>query len=209
MLSTRFFIFSYFGWELCHLYPLHQLSIDRYLVVAYPIKHRILMNAKVMILWVASIWIVSCIIPASQMFSDFHSPSDKRVLYVFSVIVIILSSVMYSSTYYKLKKQSRNIVLRSSNEIRAQEIRILKEKRFLPTILIIACIAFVCTVPYLVCYVLHTHLGFLTDNVQALWVVYVLCISVFYKKLCSEPLIYFLRLPSYRKTFYVLYCRRK
>ena len=116
---------------------------------------------------------------------------------------------MYSSTYYKLKKQSRNIVLRSSNEIRAQEIRILKEKRFLRTIVIIACIAFVCTVPYLVFYVLHTHLGFLTDNVQALWVVYVLCISVFYINFAVNPLIYFLRLPSYRKTFYALYWRRK
>ena len=47
-----FFLFfrSYFGLELCHLYPLHQYPIDRYLVVTYPIKHRILMNAKVMIL---------------------------------------------------------------------------------------------------------------------------------------------------------------
>ena len=96
-----------------------------------------------------------------------------------------------------LKKQSRNIVLRSPNEIRAQEIRILKEKRFLPTIVIIACIAFVCTVPYLVFYVLHTHLGFLTDNVQALWVVYVLCISVFYNYiLCSE---YINLLPAFAK----------
>ena len=45
-----------------------------------------------------------------------------------SVIVIILSSVMYLSTYYKLKEQSRNTTLQSLAEGRAQEMRILKRK---------------------------------------------------------------------------------
>ena len=68
-------------------------------------------------------------------------------IYTIYVIIIAFSAVTYASTYYKLKKQSRNIALQNSNECRAQGMRILKEKRFKKTIIIIACIAFVCIVP--------------------------------------------------------------
>ena len=62
---------------------------------------------------------------------------------------------MYSSTYYKLKKQSTNIALQNSIESRAEEIRILKEKRFLKTIVTIACIAFVCSVPSMLMFFIY------------------------------------------------------
>ena len=112
------------------------------------------MNGKVMVFWIAAIWILNCVVPLSLNASDIDMMDVNQGLSTCSVIVIILSSVMYSSTYYKLKKQSRNIALQNSNESRAQEIQILKEKRFLKTIIIIACIAFVCTIPFFVLYLL-------------------------------------------------------
>ena len=36
------------------------ISIDRFLMVTYPIKHRIWMKGRFMSLWVRAIWIVSC-----------------------------------------------------------------------------------------------------------------------------------------------------
>ena len=42
------------------LISLTSISIDRFLIVAYPIKHRILMKGKLMILWIVAIWFVSC-----------------------------------------------------------------------------------------------------------------------------------------------------
>ena len=50
-----FFYFFVFWMGVVSFVSITSISIDRYLVVAYPIKHRILMNAKVMILWIASI----------------------------------------------------------------------------------------------------------------------------------------------------------
>ena len=185
------------------------VSIDRFVMVTYAMKYRILMNGKVMTLWISAIWIVSCPIPLFQLLSDRHGLDSGRLLYIFSVIIIIPSSVMYSSTYYKLKKQSRSIVLQNSNGNHAQEIRILKEKRFLRTIIIIASIAFVCFIPYLAFTVLYSYLGFIEDNRQAFLVFHVVCISIFYINFAVNPSIYVLRLPNYRKTFYILYCRRK
>ena len=132
-----FLSFFVFWMGLASFVSIISVSIDRFVMVTYAIKYRILMNGKVMILWISAIWIVSCAIPLFQLLSDRYCLDSGRVLYIFSVIIIILSSVMYSSTYYKLKKQSRSIALQNSNGNRAQEIRILKEKRFLRTIIII------------------------------------------------------------------------
>ena len=207
-------LYSYFSifvsWVgLASFVSITSVSIDRFVMVTYAIKYRILMNGKVMTLWISAIWIVSCPIPLFQLLSDRHGLDSGRLLYIFSVIIIILSSVMYSSTYYKLKKQSRCIALQNSNGNHAQEIRILKEKRFLRTIIIIASIAFVCFIPYLVFTVLYSYLGLIEDNRQALLVFHAVCISIFYINFAVNPSIYVLRLPNYRKTFYILYCRRK
>ena len=185
------------------------ISIDRFLMVASPIKHRILMKGKVIVLWIAAIWIVNCVIPLSLNLSDIDKTDTSQGLCSFGVIVIIVSSVMYSSTYYKLKKQSRNIALQNSNESRAQEIRILKEKRFLKTIIIIACIAFVCTVPFFVLYLLSNSLSFIVDDSITFKILFTVCNSIFHINFAVNPLIYILRLPNYRKAFYLLYCQRK
>ncbi len=39
---------------------LTSISIDRFLMVAYPIKHCILMKGMVIFLWLAVIWIFGC-----------------------------------------------------------------------------------------------------------------------------------------------------
>ena len=180
------------------------ISIDRFFMVVCPIKHRILMKDKFMILWIAGIWIMNCVIPLFQMLWDGGETIGRQALLTVSVIVIILSAVMYSSIYYKLKRQPRNVALQNSTETRAQEIRILKEKRFLKTIIIIACAAFVSTLPYLVIDLLNGYLHF--NNVFA--ILYTVSVSIFYINFAVNPLIYILCLPSYRKTFYLLYCRR-
>lgn len=129
---------------------LSSISIDRFLVVAYPMKYRVLMRGKVILIWITAIWTVSGVIPLFRLFSDDSATSGRQAAFIFSVIIITLSAVTYSFTYYKLKKQSGNIVLQNSTKSRTQEIRIRKEKRFLQTIVIIACIAIACTLPYLV-----------------------------------------------------------
>jgi hypothetical protein len=178
------------------------VSIDRFLMVTYPIKHRILINGKVMVLWLAAIWIVSFFHIVLRLLDGLKG-NDEISNYLIGAIVITLSAVMYASTYYKLKKQSRNIALQNSNESRAQEIRILKEKRFLKTIILIACIAFVSVVPSLLFFQIFNSLGWTNDNLVSVFFMCILNINF-----AVNPFVYLTRLPNYRKTFYMLYCRR-
>ena len=182
------------------------ISIDRFLIVAYPLKYRTLINGKVITLWMAAIWSVSCIIPTFLLFSDFHEKTIFQAHFTFSAIVVILSSVMYSSTYYKYKKQSKNIALQNLTESRAQIIRSIKEKRFLKTIIIIASIAFVCVVPSMIVTFVY-HSGYVKDSFIA--TATFLSSIPFYTNFAVNPLIYILRLPNYRETFDVIYCRKR
>ena len=63
----------------------------------------------------------------------------------------------------QLKKQSTNKALQNSKENRAQKARILKEKQFLKTVIIISCIAFVCVVPSMVTFQINHSLSLTTD----------------------------------------------
>ena len=186
------------------------ISIDRFLMVASPIKHRILMKGKVKIFWISAIWMVNFVVMALTTVLDASRTNSRRnTLCIFGVVVITLSAVTYASAYYKLKKQSRNIALHNSTEGRAQEIRILKEKRFLKTIIIIACIAVVCTLPFLVRYLLCSFVGFMADNLQAKTISFTVCVCIYQLNFAVNPLIYILRLPNYRRTFYLLYWKKR
>ena len=85
------------------------ISIDRFLMVAYPMKYRTMMKGKIILLWLAAIWLVSSIIPLLTNLSESSVKISLSAMIIFGGIVIILFSVMYSCTYYKLKIQSRNI----------------------------------------------------------------------------------------------------
>ena len=183
------------------------ISIDRFLLVAYPIKHHILMRAKVIILWLAAIWIVSCARPLIRLFYD--RKGNKRIaVYIFGVSMIITSAVIYAFTYWKMRKQAKNIALQNSREIRAQEIRLLKEKKFLNTILIIACVAFLCIVPFMVFSSINPNPSNLRGNILVIQIFTKIFLFFFYANFAVNPIIYVIRLPNYRKTFYLLYWRR-
>ena len=185
------------------------ISIDRFWMISSPIRHRILMKGKVTVLWMAAIWIVNMLISFSLIIFDVDTAIAIQGICTYNVILIILSSVLHSSTYYKLKKQSRNMTLQNSAEGRAKEMRILKEKRFLKTIIIIACIAFICIVPNLLRYLLYNSLILFVNDFQAFTIISGVSAIIYQINFAVNPLIYILRLPNYRKTFCLLYCKRK
>ena len=196
----RIFEFLILWFAIASFVSIASISIDRFLLVAYPIKHHILMRAKVIILWLAAIWIVSCTLPLKSLF---YGRKNNEII---CVIIIITSAVVYAFTYWKLRKQAKNIALQNSRESRAQEIRILKEKKFLKTIVIIACVAFLSIVPSMVFFQIYYSLTRWNDILVKIFIE--IFTFIFYINFAVNPIIYVIRLPNYRKTFYLLYWRR-
>ena len=84
------------------------IALDRYFIVTYPFKHRFLMSAKKMAIWIALIWLLSFIYLAKKIFmpgkeNDFFTP-------VTCLFFIILTSLLYSKTYFALKKQAKSLI---------------------------------------------------------------------------------------------------
>ncbi len=192
------FLVMWFG--TASIVSIASISIDRFLLVAYPIKHHIKMKGKVIILWLAAIWIVTCTLALKGLFYD--RKNDE----IIGVIIIVTSVVIYACTHWKLRKQAKNIALRNSSESRAQEIRILKEKKFLNTIILIACVAFLCIVPSMVFFQIYDSLTWWNDILVKIFME--IFRFLFYTNFAVNPIIYVIRLPNYRKTFYLLYFRR-
>ena len=185
------------------------VSIDRFILVAYPIRHHALVNGKLIALWLAAAWVVSFILPVLRWIasSTWNFKTKNTSNCVFVIIIIIFSALFYASTYYKLKKQSRNIASQVSNESRAQQLRLLKETQFLKTIMLVACIAFVCTVPSMTFFQITDILAVRKD-IPVFQTFSKIFMCLFYINFAVNPFIYVIRFPNYRKTFHILFYKK-
>ena len=178
------------------------ISIDRLIMVCYPIKYRVLIKGKVMAIWIAAIWVGSGIRPVLTLY---YKTKDLGG-YFSGMVLIILSAILYACTYNKLKQQSRNIALQNPSKNRAHKKRLLKEKQFFNTIVMIVTIAVICIIPSTMFFIIVEYVNWKMDTI-AFNILEKIFSSTFYTNNAVNPLIYVLRMPNYRKTFYFLYWR--
>ena len=189
------------------------IALDRYIMVKCPLKHRLLMSAKVMVGWIVLIWVLSALWLFKWLIFGMSAKDEPIISYVFFSIVL-LAVLLYTGTYFSLKNQSRNISLQNSTNTittRNQEMRILKEKRFLTTILLIASITFACVVPTTLVYQFTsstTDDGDYNEHSTAFNFLRRFMMMIYYFNFAINPLIYFIRFPNYRKTFYCMYLKK-
>jgi hypothetical protein len=205
---SRLFRFCIWGAAAASVVTMVSISIDRFFMVVYPLKHRVVMKGKVVVVWLACIWLLGCAFPAKGLLSFLLATENITAPISMNLVgagIAIFAAIMYGVTYYKLKKQSENLALENLSN-RQQQARNIKQKRFLRTIILVACIAFACIVPSRALYHFTTSVKDLRGEVSeifsdASW-------NLFFVNFAVNPLIYVLRLPNYRKTFYLLYCRK-
>ena len=182
------------------------ISIDRFLITAYPMKYRVLMKGKLIAVWLASTWLISSGPSAKVFFFSSINVNDKAMLSlnISAGAMTVFSCVMYGLTYFKLKKQSRNLALKKISN-RLEQARVIKEKHFLRTISFIACIQIVCIVPSTVFFNYMAFKALAINGPCALILTHIFG-GLFHANFAMNPMVYVLRLSNYRKTFYLLYC---
>ena len=201
---------------LVSVYTIFSISVDRFTMVRFPLGHRLLMSRKVMASWIAMIWLLAFLYPV-QVFIFGLTAKVELAKNCTLAFVIVSTCVLYMATYFTLKRQSRNISSQNSTMTianRHQEMRILKEQRFLTTIILIACIAFVCLVPTSAVYQVTLskewwYDGFTGDGSTKFYVLMAISGAMYFLNFAVNPCIYILRLPNYRKTFQIVYCRKQ
>ena len=189
------------------------ISLDRYIIVNYPLRHRVLMDTKVMAGWIVLIWVLGTMYFLKWLMFGMSAKDKAIVNYAFSSL-ILLAVLLYTGAYFSLKKQSRDISSQNSTNTittRNQEMRILKNKRFLATILLIAAITFACVVSPVLFYQITRStkdVGDYNEHNKAFKTLYAIIGMIYYFNFAINPLIYFIRFPNYRKTFNCMYLKK-
>lgn len=185
------------------------ISIDRLLMITYPIRYRYWVSGKVMTVWLLFQWILGIAYSTIRFIKDGEEIRERWVYVGLLTVPAFLSSIGYLLVCRALKKQRRNIIEQiASNRNQAEEIRLLKEKKFLQTFVLIATLPVVSVVPFW--FVLNILQSELYSPENHFTLVILLCIfgSLSAVNYAINPLVYFLRFPNYRKTFKILYGRR-
>ena len=181
------------------------ISADRYMMVAHPFKHRLVMNGKKAAFWIMFLWMASISCPLYLRLTD-NLSMLRNFKYAILAVVIVLTVIMYTLTCLSLKRQAKSVG--NKDDRHGHKFRVASEERFLRTVIIIAVIAVVSLTPTTIYGQMHDNRhGIHADNI---WRNVVSCIlmTLLCLNFSINPIIYFLRLKNYRKTFFLVFCRR-
>ena len=194
------------------IFTIFGIAVDRYLMVAFPFKHKFFMNGNKIAIWIILFWML----PFCYSIREFVSPESNKTFEIGSVklfaglIFTFLTGALYVMTTRSLRIQARNLVSYNPEvgSNRTQALRALRERRFMNTIALVASIAFIGIVPCIIAYNVAKGEG--RDNPSlATDILLRFSLVLFYCTFAVNPLVYFLRLTNYRKTFIVLYRKRR
>ena len=90
------------------LATIFSIALDRFLLITYPFKHRILMSDKKMAAWIAITWFLSFIHALKKIFVQ--DMLDDLIKPGIGSLLIILTGILYGKAYFTLKKQNRSMV---------------------------------------------------------------------------------------------------
>ena len=208
-----FFIYTFLYSSILTIFS---IAVDRYMVTVHPFKHRIWMNGKKSALWICSNWVLCTIHPTQRAIFGYKS-YDMRISSSIGFILMAISCILYAKTYRTLRKNAQMMndnlpgrpefvkkAERMSGTKSAFKIRQAREQKFLTTIVIIACIAFVTFLPSVVQRQVYSGSHVVIENQRGRLIQSIL-IAIMSVNFAANPFIYYLRLEKYRKTFKILY----
>ena len=185
------------------------ISVDRLLLIVYPIKHRYWVRKKLIAVWISLIWFVSVSYSLKRSILGVEKKYEDLLYGGLIFGLFSLTSLVYASVYIALKKKLKNRTeLNEGNELRdrAKDVSLLKEKKFLKTIIFIASITFLSYGPGWILWHMYPSIT-IQESLGSLMFLTAYSL-LFLTNFAINPLIYIFRFPNYGKTFQVLYCRK-
>ena len=112
------------------LLTIPSISVDRFLMVAYPIKHRQWTNRKVIAIWLSCIWLISSSYALKRFISGVKQNYEDLVHGGLVAVLFSLAGISYPSIYIPLKRQSRRIIEQNnSSRNHVEEVATVVERK--------------------------------------------------------------------------------
>ena len=185
------------------------LALDRCFIACYPFKYRVFTNGKKAAAVVVFQWMFAFLNIALRNVFEKVVPGFRLLCGIF---MLLCSSLLYAKTVYYLKKDARYLNSQSCGNTTAdretstrkrKRRNLLKQTRFLHTIMYIAFL-FVLTLSPLLVFDLvnenHGHDNAINNHIH------MSLYFLFYSNFVINCFVYCYRLTNYRKTFKTLFC---
>ena len=183
------------------------MACDRYLSSVYPFKYRVIITRKITLIAILLQWFLCSAYFVFEMFFV------RFVVYsrcICAFIILLGATGLYGKAAYVLKKNSRYLksTMETSTATRGgtQSSRIINEKRFLKTMLLVSIVTVATVAPVSIyelfigiSYVVNEHSDVRERDFYQIWLR-----TWFLVNFSINPFMYAWRLTSYRETFRML-----
>ena len=123
--NASFFFLLYFSFYSSML-TIFSIALDRYLMITYPFRHRILMSKGKIAVWIVFVWLLSSIHAIKKALVPSHS--DILVRSANGIMLVILTAILYVKTYVALKQQARSMLRITSQVASSKNVTSMKNE---------------------------------------------------------------------------------
>ena len=187
------------------VFTMFSIAIDRYLMVVYPFKYRYLMSGKKSAVWIAFTWIMAFVFPVKNFIFGRTTQYDSQMLIILALVITLASGLTYVLTFLSLRKQARRLAAQEDHSgNHSQEARVLKEKEFVKTIIIVCCVTMLTLPPLVIFSQVQLTQDPSSSNSKFNKILRCIFTTLFYCNFAVNPFIYIWRLPKYRKSIHLM-----
>ena len=187
---------------------LTSFAVERFVSITKPFFHKVYFTKERVHIGFALMWIFGLVCVAIDQVIYHLVEEVPFSSYVVESLVFLIcltaTFTLYFACFVNIKRQQRRFKRSNMADVpgNAFKSKLLKERRFLVTLTVVSCVTIIFWFPALIVLLplqlqadreIHKHFFTILP-----------CFGVVNSSI--NPIIYVLRLPNYRKTFYKLYC---
>ena len=194
-----------------NLLSIFSLALERCLSIVFPLWHKVNVTTGVCRIWLAMTWVSSGLLVGIRyiLLICFQQELAYKLTPISGTTIFLVATLIcYSVCAFIVRK--RRLALKQDTAIskaarKSAEIRLRNENRFFHTMFIVSLGFLLGIIPSMVCFWImvflerKNHVIMLIINVSDMMLLLNYAVNTF---------IYLWRLPKYRRTFQVLYCRK-
>ena len=177
------------------------LALERYMSVAHSLWHQVNVTARVCYICIVAVWLLNCACIAIIVYVSY----DNGLAIAYPSLFLSTTVIVYLMAFYSIRKQNLTLVTdnsKSQSVKRMMKLRLKNQNSFLTTVLIINIFLVLGFTPTII----GTTLKYMSEHNYS--VLFYITDILFLINLASNPFLYIWRLPKYRKTLRVMYCKR-
>ena len=193
---------------------LFSLALERCLGIVLPLWHKVHVTQKVCRVWIAADWLlVTIFVFVRYTYSIYYN--DEKIYQHLGIVpwlLIFLATILCYSIALLLVRR-RQLPLKKNTSIsditfRSNQIRLRNENQFLSTIFIITIVLIFGVALGLISHSVKYNIFTMSINEDVTYL-YDFANMLLLLNFTVNTFIYLWRLPKYRRTFQMLYCRRR